>query len=1071
VTAGGGGGGGGGPQGDTDSDGDEVNQSVFILGHPDGTLLFPTESQQELLGHRNQLLDQVDDIQQRIDDLSQPPAFSQQRQQARAENILSSQANNENQLARLLICTLRKNKRPVRTSFSDHEYRHLVQILDNLVTLINTASSMTTSNDDLDFYYIMFTVFPVIYCTRRRGGDKDRNAYISFLRKRSENKNFFQHAIWYISSFDSNVDADPEADEVPSTPPDDPPPTQAMSAESLKRRVEMLARKGKASQALDALQPGKIAPTSRQDVLVALQKLHPRAPEGVNYGDTNRFCPRDPDGKPVHNFFDKGNLITRVYTKSDILLAVRNMKRHAAPGLSGWTRELFVPLLKDSTSAVTDFLVTYFNKYLSLDLPFLSQHFSSNSFLFALWKVEAELTLRPLAIPCFINKLAWKLGLAKTKGKPETLVDQFGTGRPNGCQTITMAMQTALYMGKICLQVDVSCAFNFISRSKFLDQVYADPGYKDIWPLVHLNYQHPSDLVTAEGHTIMSCDGTFQGSTEATFAYSLATSDFRQTVQRLRPNDADDKAYGIFIDDTNVIMEPTAANIVNINTFIDTLGVALAEYGLTMNLSKTKIWCPPSIKLPLRPELQQYLVRQEAKCLGGRISIARDLAPHVMTVVASLITEKLDLYEKFDSCDTSLHLQHFIFQVSTVPAIDFLLCNSWSLTEQHHFTDIYKSIHQWYAAKFLGAATGEGLKLDAKSGLITQAQLEKPAGASGGGLGLPSFIMLFHRRAGACAHAPQFPWLREWETTLHDELKPVFLPEHPCPPERPGDRISTIQVVTYWWHHYVQHELYPIDGNDAAANTANKHRRAHHNNVKLWSDTRWLRLPPERYCHTIHAATFKATLGALAMYAPNFKLPDNCISKTVPNRKDCLTQADFVDHILHCSGCVGAVLIKKHNSVNYAIQKVLSSYNMGYTLEPNGLPKTDADVGSKRKYCGPDGLLTTDDGLTAVELHCSHARLWYNPKSSNYDSVRTARNNKVDDYKNFETKYPGVSVQIFTVSTGGVIHPDTIKFIKNTWLPLARNSGRGLLRALTVEIWFAIARAVGSAVQIARIRK
>jgi hypothetical protein len=35
-------------------------------------------------------------------------------------------------------------------------------------------------------------------------------------------------------------------------------------------------------------------------------------------------------------------------------------------------------------------------------------------------------------------------------------------------------------------------------------------------------------------------------------------------------------------------------------------------------------------------------------------------------------------------------------------------------------------------------------------------------------------------------------------------------------------------LVTYWWHHYVQNELHPINGNDAAINTANKHRRAWH---------------------------------------------------------------------------------------------------------------------------------------------------------------------------------------------------------------------------------------------------
>ena len=165
-----------------------------------------------------------------------------------------------------------------------------------------------------------------------------------------------------------------------------------------------------------------------------------------------------------------------------------------------------------------------------------------------------------------------------------------------------------------------------------------------------------------------------------------------------------------------------------------------------MNYSKTKIWCPPNIQLPLRPDLQQYLVRQQAMCLGGIVAISEDLAPEVTTEVASLVTEKLDAYEKLDKCDVNLHLQHFMFQTSTVPAIDFLLTNSWCLTRKEHFDVIFEAIQKWYAAKFLGAATGQGLQLDPISGLITQAQLEKPAGASGGGLGLPNYVALFHRR-------------------------------------------------------------------------------------------------------------------------------------------------------------------------------------------------------------------------------------------------------------------------------------------------------------------------------------
>lgn len=1056
------------------------------VGHYDDDLpepLFP--SQDYLLTQRSQLFDQLDAVQGKIDELSEPPQFSQQRQEARADHILSTQANQEAGLASLVLSVLRANRLPIRTRFSDHEYRLLVNILDNLITLINTVSSTNVQDKakaDLEFYYVMFTAFPAIYCSFRRGGKKDSTTYVNFLRKRSENKNFYQHALWYVRKNDPDHPlAGPEGDAVPASDEEAPNATfqpQPLSGETMKRRVEMLARKGKASKALDALEPGKIAPTSCPDVMATINSLHASPPAGVDYGDTKKFCPRDPDGKPVHDYFtkNKGNHVNVIYTKQDILMAMRSMKRHAAPGLSGWTLELFSPLLKDSTAAVKDFITEYLNKYISLDLPHLSQHFSSNSFLFAIWKNEAAKTVRPLAIPCFLNKLAWKLGLSRTKGNPTALVDCYGLFRRNGCQTIARGMQTALHDGKICLQVDVSNAFNNLCRSKFLNQVYADQRYKNVWSLVHLDYQHPADLVTAEGNFITCHEGIFQGSTASSFAFSLATCDLQKTLQRLRPNDDhSQKAFALYIDDTNIILQPTPENIANIETIIDDLGRALAEYGLKMNPAKTKIWCPPSVKLPLSPIYLPYLVKTEAKCLGGIVAIDRDNPP--CELIASMITDKLAAYDKLDTCDVNLHLQHYIFQASTIPAIDFLLGNSWCLYLPKHFDAIFKSILQWYAAKFLGAASGEGLNLDKASGLITQAQLEKPAGASGGGLGVPSFTTLRIKR-NSILETPQwrtpFAPSREWNQSFYDHLNDgQYEPTEEYESEGTTKfsalkKPTSSQLAIHWWHHYVMDQLYPYgDGRDTAIN----HRRAHLKAHKSWTDTRWLRIPPERYSHTIHAATFKATLAAIAFYAPNFKLPENCISKTLPTRQECLTQADYMDHILHCSGCVGPVLVRKHNSVNYAIQKILSEYHLGYSVEPNGLPRTEAPVGGKRKYCGPDGCLTTDEGLTVVEIHCSHPRLWASPKSSNTNTVQVARNNKVSDYKNFEAKYPGTKVQIFTVSTGGVIHPDTIDFIKTTWLPMARDSGRGLIRALTVEIWFAIARSVGSAVQMATIRK
>jgi hypothetical protein len=173
-------------------------------------------------------------------------------------------------------------------------------------------------------------------------------------------------------------------------------------------------------------------------------------------------------------------------------------------------------------------------------------------------------------------------------------------------------------------------------------------------------------------------------------------------------------------------------------------------------------------------------------------------------------------------------------------------------------------------------------------------------------------------------------------------------------------------------------------------------------------------------------------------------------------------------------------MTRKHNQINYAIRRTLANYGIGYTVEPKGLPLKDTTEESRgpRAQDGPDGLLSAGEGLTAVEVHCAHQRLFHST-GTNYDSVTTARNTKTHKYRDadFETKYPGIKLVIFTVSTGGVIldqkspGPSSIRPIKKHWLPYADNEGRGLLRMLYVEVAFAVARSIGHILELAKMRK
>ena len=168
------------------------------------------------------------------------------------------------------------------------------------------------------------------------------------------------------------------------------------------------------------------------------------------------------------------------------------------------------------------------------------------------------------------------------------------------------------------------------------------------------------------------------------------------------------------------------------------------------------------------------------------------------------------------------------------------------------------------------------------------------------------------------------------------------------------------------------------------------------------------------------------------------------------------------------------MLTWRHNALNDAIARVLSNYYVTYAKEPRGFPMATREKLSNKKFNGPDGLLNTYQGTTVVEIHCAHSRIYYKSGENTngiMDLVERARKRKITKYENFPTDYPGIRPVIFTVSTGGVIHPQTITEVKDNWLPEAYKNGHGLIRALRVEVMFAVAKACGQVLQGTGVRQ
>ena len=83
-----------------------------------------------------------------------------------------------------------------------------------------------------------------------------------------------------------------------------------------------------------------------------------------------------------------------------------------------------------------------------------------------------------------------------------------------------------------------------------------------------------------------------------------------------------------------------------------------------------------------------------------------------------------------------------------------------------------------------------------------------------------------------------------------------------------------------------------------------------------------------------------------------------------------------------------------------------------------------------------------------------------------------ARSKKKSDYRNWCADYPTIDWEVFSVSSGGVMHKDTLKWVKEKVAPIASfDQGIGLIRMLKTEVSLAVAKAVGQVLQLAKERK
>lgn len=180
--------------------------------------------------------------------------------------------------------------------------------------------------------------------------------------------------------------------------------------------------------------------------------------------------------------------------------------------------------------------------------------------------------------------------------------DQFAVATPAGCEAIALGIRciSEVHPSYALLQVDISNAFNTVSRAAIFEGLRASP-MANLIPFVRSFYSSPALLYYVQQDRGLSMK--FQSSVDirkgdpssgALFAFGLhsALSQAKAAVPG--------SIFATFADDTH-ILAPLAAMPATFGSYTE----AVAAVGLSVDVGKCRLWPPPGGTLPadLHPHL------------------------------------------------------------------------------------------------------------------------------------------------------------------------------------------------------------------------------------------------------------------------------------------------------------------------------------------------------------------------------------------------------------------------------------------------------------------------------------
>ena len=258
-----------------------------------------------------------------------------------------------------------------------------------------------------------------------------------------------------------------------------------------------------------------------------------------------------------------------------------------APGPSGWTGEMILPLIEDPD--VMELLAYFLNDFKNGLLPKELKPYLLPANLLALKKKNSTKP-RPVAVGELFYRIvtSWSVD-SQSKTAADILAPiNLGLGFPGGVETVVHFIHTLLTernFGFAGIATDLSNAYNNRERKVMLETLYSFPELKSIWRLADWSYttQTPLWLKNKKGEIVTcipSANGVRQGCGLGALLFALSTKKiFEQTEIENK------KVFSIAIMDDYYILGPPKEVLKAYRSFADR---CQKDGSLNLNFDKGK---------------------------------------------------------------------------------------------------------------------------------------------------------------------------------------------------------------------------------------------------------------------------------------------------------------------------------------------------------------------------------------------------------------------------------------------------------------------------------------------------